>query len=104
MRAVDKGVSMIVLGGIAPIALMLLGWWAPGSWRYPVYGWQEPVSSPGSHWTRRSHCSGRFRRYSVGMLCDCVASADLRLLVRCSMVGLSFEPAIGLLQWYAHQV
>jgi len=24
---VDKGVSMIVLGGIAPIALMLLGWW-----------------------------------------------------------------------------
>jgi len=27
MRAVDKGVSMIVLGGIAPIALMLLGWW-----------------------------------------------------------------------------
>lgn len=27
MRAADKAVSMIVLGGIAPIALMLLGWW-----------------------------------------------------------------------------
>ncbi len=27
MRAADKAVSMIVLGGIAPIALMLTGWW-----------------------------------------------------------------------------
>ncbi len=27
MRAVDRVVSVIVLGGIAPIALMLLGWW-----------------------------------------------------------------------------
>lgn len=27
MRAVDRAVSMIVLGGLAPIALMLIGWW-----------------------------------------------------------------------------
>jgi hypothetical protein len=27
MRVVDRAVSIVMLGGIAPIALMLLGWW-----------------------------------------------------------------------------
>ena len=101
MRAWDRAVSMIVLGSIAPIALMLLGWWG----------------TLGGFVVGRRHGGDRIRTLSAerDARIAAVVSAGILFVLCCvtawlalteptitsqvqHMVGLSFEPTIGLLR------
>ena len=101
MRAWDRAVSMIVLGSIAPIALMLLGWWG----------------TLGGFVVGRRHGGDRIRTLSAERDAGiaAVVSAGTLFVLCCvtawlalteptitsqvqHMVGLPFEPTIGLLR------